>query len=84
MMKLQKMKPMLKNWNNEVFGDLRLIEAALTNRLKELDSLEASGNWSEVHKGGRERLKKEFSELTTMKEISEEKIENSVGKGGGR
>ena len=40
MLKLQKIKPLLKNWNTEVFGDLRLMEAALKNRLKELDRLE--------------------------------------------
>ena len=47
MTKLQKIKPLLKNWNKEVFRDLRLIEAALNNRLKELDNLEGSENWSE-------------------------------------
>ena len=54
----------------EVFGDLRLIEAAVANRLKELDRLEGSGIWSEVHKGERESMKKELSELTVKKEIS--------------
>ena len=44
MLKLQKIISFLKKWNTEVFGDLRLLEAALNNRLKELDRLEGSGN----------------------------------------
>ena len=49
--------------------DLRLIEAALTNRLKELDSLEGSGNWTEEYKRERESMKKELCELMIKKEI---------------
>ena len=53
-----------------MFGDLRFIEVALTNRLKELGSLEGSGNWLEEYKGERVRVKKELSELMIKKEIS--------------
>ena len=70
MKKLQKIKPLLKNWNNDVFGDFRFIEIALTNRLKELDGLESSGNWSTEYKRERESVKKELSELLVKKEIS--------------
>ena len=63
MKKLKKLKPLLTTWNKEVFGDLRLIEAALTNRVKELDSLEGSENWNAENKAERERLKKELCEL---------------------
>ena len=41
MKRLRKIKPCVKKWNNEVFGDLRLIEAGLCNRLKELDREES-------------------------------------------
>ena len=51
---------MAKELNKDVFRDLRLIEVALTNRLKELDSLEDTGNWSEEYKGERVRVKKEL------------------------
>ena len=70
MKKLQKMKPLLKTWNTNMFGDLRLIEVALTNRLKDFDSLEGSENWSVENKEERERLKKELSKLLIKKEIS--------------
>ena len=42
--RLQKIKQCVKKWNNGVFGDLRMIEAGLYNRLKELDREESSGN----------------------------------------
>ena len=66
MVKLQKIKPLLKNWNAEVFGDLRLLEAVLNNRLKELDRLVGSGNWSVQYKEEREASKKELNEIKSL------------------
>ena len=70
MTKLKKINPWLKNWNKKVFGDLRLLEADLNNRLKELDSLEGSGNWRREYMGERENLKKELHDILIKKEIS--------------
>ena len=70
MMKLQKIKPRLKNWNKEVSGDLRLIEATLNNRLKELDSSEVSGDWTDKHRRERETLKRDLIDIMIKKEIS--------------
>ena len=53
-----------------MYGDLRLIEAALNNRLKELDSLEVSGNWTADYKGEREILKRDLIDIMIKKEIS--------------
>ena len=68
MLRLQKIKPLLNNWNTEVFGDLRF--TALNNRLKKLDRLEGLGNWSVEYKGERETLKKKLNEILVKKEIS--------------
>ena len=70
MVKLQNIKPLLKKWNTKVFGDSRLLEVALYNRLKELDRLEGLGNWSVQLKEDREALKKELNEILFKKEIS--------------
>ena len=70
MTKLQKINPRLKNWNKEVSGDLRLIEATLNNRLKELDSLEVSGDWIDEHRTERETLKRDLIDIMIKKEIS--------------
>ena len=70
MRKLQEIKPQLKNWNKEIFGDLRLTEAALNSRLLELDSLEGSRNWIEDLKKEREILKKDLIDIMVKKEIS--------------
>ena len=60
MSRLKKIKQCLKTWNREVFGDLRLLEVAFFNRLKELDMLEGSESWSEDLRGEREKLKKDL------------------------
>ena len=70
MSRLKKIKQQLKSWNRDVFGDLRLLEAAFFNRLKELDLLESSGSWSEELRSEREKLKKELVSLQVKKEIS--------------
>ena len=70
MMKLKIIKSWLKNWNKKVFGDLRLLEAALNNRLKELDCLEGSGNWRRENKEEREILKKELNDILIKKDTS--------------
>ena len=69
-MKLKIIKSWSKNWNKKVFGDLRLLEAALNNRLKELNSLEGSGNWRLEYMEEREKLKKEFHDILIKKEMS--------------
>ena len=69
MMRLRKIKPLLKNNNKDVFGDLRLIEATLLNRLKELDRTKSSGNWSDGLREESENLKKELNELPLKKDI---------------
>ena len=48
--KLRNVKGRVKQWNQEVFGDLRLKEATLTRRLKELDKTEASLQWDDTLK----------------------------------
>ena len=70
---LQKIKPQIKRWNKEVFGDLRLTEGALNNRLMELDGLEGSANWTEELKREREFLKKDLIDIMVKKEISTRK-----------
>ena len=70
MVKLPKIKPSLKKWITEVLGDLRLMEVALNNKLKELDRLERSENWSVQYKEEMEALKKELNEILVKKEIS--------------
>ena len=70
MVKLQRIKHLLKKWNTEVFRDLRLMEVALNNKLKGLDRLEGSGNWSVQLKEEREALKKELNEILFKKDIS--------------
>ena len=69
MKRLQEIKPRLKNWNKDVFGDLRLFEAALHDRLKELDRLESSGNWSGDLRQERVNVKKELNGILVKKEI---------------
>ena len=69
MKRLQEIKTRLNNWNKDVFGDLRLIEATLQNRLKELDRLESSGNWSKDVRQEKVNLKKEFNGILVKKEI---------------
>ena len=46
MTKLKLIKGKLKNWNVEVFGDMRLEKQSLLRRIKELDVLEAFGAWN--------------------------------------
>ena len=46
MTKLKLIKGKLKNWNVEVFGDMRLEKQSLLRRINELDVLEASGAWN--------------------------------------
>ena len=53
-----------------MFGDLRLTEAALNNRLMELDGLEGSRNWTEDLKREREILKKDLIDIMVKKKIS--------------
>ena len=69
MKRLQKIKPCLKEWNTDVFGDLRLMEAGLHHRLKELDMLESSATWSEELREEREKLKKELNDILVKREI---------------
>lgn len=69
MTRLRKIKPLLKIWNKDVFGDLGVIEAALLNRLKELDRTESSGNWSDGLSGERENLKNELNGILLKREI---------------
>ena len=69
MKRLQKIKPYLKKWNNDVLKDLRMIEAGLYNRLKELDRMESEENWNEDFRGGRVNLKKELNDIMVKKEI---------------
>ena len=69
MTRLQKIKPRLKSWNKEVFGDLRLIESALHNRLRELDREEWLDNWSEALRHERVDLKKELNEILVKQEV---------------
>ena len=52
-----------------MFGDLRLIKAALNNRLMKLDGLEGLGNWTKDYKG-EEILKKDLIDIMVKKEIS--------------
>ena len=70
MKRLQIIKHRVKQWNTNVFGDLRLIEAGMYNRLKDLDREESSGNWTEELRVERETLKKEFHDIMVKKEIS--------------
>ena len=69
MKRLQKIKSRLKIWNKEVFGDLRLMEATLNDRLKELDRFESSGNWSDNLRDERVNLKKELNGILVKQEI---------------
>ena len=69
MKRLQRIKPYLAKWNNDVFRDVRLIEAGLYSRLKELDRLESEESWNEVLRGERENLKKELHDIMVKKEI---------------
>ena len=69
MVRLQQIKPRLKSWNKDVFGDLRLIEAALLSRLKELDREECSGSWSEELRQERVNLKRDLNGVLAKKEI---------------
>ena len=46
MTRLKLIKERVKIWNVDVFGDLRLQKQSLIRRIKELDGLEYSGNWS--------------------------------------
>ena len=69
MKRLQKIKQHLKEWNNDVFGDLRMLEVGLYNRLKELDKMESEENWNEELRGERVTLKKELNDIMVKKEI---------------
>ena len=83
MKRLQKIKPSLKQWNTEVFGDLRLIEVGLHIRLKELDMLESSEVWSEELRREREDLKKTLNDIMVKKDIvSKQKLKVQWGKEG--
>ena len=44
--KLKFIEGKVKQWNEEVFGDLRLQKQSLIRRIKELDGLEYSGIWN--------------------------------------
>ena len=69
MKRLQRIKTHLKRWNSEVFGDMRLIEGGMYNRLKELDRLETDENWNEELREERVNLKKELHDIMVKKEI---------------
>ena len=69
MTRLQKIKPLLKTWNKDVFGDLRLIEAALYERLKVLDRIKCTGNWTDDLRRERIILKEELNGILVKKEI---------------
>ena len=70
MKRLQIIKQYVEKWNVEVFGDLRLIEAGMYNRLKDLDREETSENWTEELRVERDTLKKELHDIMVKKEIS--------------
>ena len=69
MKRLQKIKPRLKQWNNDVFGDMRMIEAGLNNKLMELDRMESSENWNEDLRKERVTLKKALNDIMVKQEI---------------
>ena len=69
MTRLQKIKSRLKSWNTDVFGDLRMIEAAFHSRLQELDREECSGNWSEELRQERANLKQDLNEVSAKHDI---------------
>ena len=62
-------QPLLKSWNKDVFGDLRLIEAVLCERLKVLDRIEYSGIWTDDLQRERVSLKEELDGILLKKEI---------------
>ena len=70
MSRLKKIKQCLKTWNREVFGDIRLMEVAFHNRIKELDLLESSEIWTEDLRKEREKLKKDLIDFQVKNEIS--------------
>ena len=61
--RLKSMKFLVKRWNLEIFGDLRMKEEDLNRRLVELDGLEGSSRWSGDLIEERKKIKRDLSEL---------------------
>ena len=57
MTKLKLIKEKMKKWNVDVFGDSRLKKQSFLRRIKELDTLEASGRWNNQLKEDRYMVK---------------------------
>ena len=68
--RLKCIKPLVKKWNLEIFGDLRLKEADFNRRLGELDGMEGTSRWNVDLVEEQKRIKRELSELLIVKERS--------------
>ena len=68
MSKLKLIKEKVKSWNQEVFGDIRLLNQSLLKRIKELDVLEASGSWNNELKEERFTVKSHFERILIQEE----------------
>ena len=68
--RLKIIKTLVKRWNFEIFGDLRLKEGDLNRRLAELDGLEGTSRWNEDFIVERKRIKRDLLELLMIKERS--------------
>ena len=65
--RLKSIKFLVKRWNSEIFGDLRMKEGELNRRLVELDELEGSSRWNRVLIEERKKIKRDLSELLLLK-----------------
>ena len=68
--RLKSIKFLLKRWNLESFGDLRMKEVDLNRILAELDGLEGTSRWNENFIEERKRIKRDLADLLLVKERS--------------
>ena len=59
--RLKCIKSLVKRWNLETFGDLRLKEGDLNRRLVELDGLEGTSRWNASFIEERKKIKRDFN-----------------------
>lgn len=68
--KLRDLKGVLKSWNREVFGDVKIKKQEILKKIEEIDEKEVDGLLDQALKAERDGLKGEFDDLIRKEKIS--------------
>lgn len=68
--KLRDLKGVLKSWNREVFGDVKIKKQEILKKIEEIDQKEVDGLLDQALKAERDGLKGEFADLIRKENIS--------------